>query len=94
MPDHSTWSRRLAPTYLSAGPGERHLRFKLTQNDSVQFPFAEFVIPLHENSLAGYSALHGEVINLADAHRIPRGRPVPFQSAVSTKKPATARDPC
>ena len=66
------------PDALSPEPGERHLRFKLTQNDSVQFPFAEFELPLRENSLAGYTALHGEVINLADAHRIPRDRPYHF----------------
>jgi HD-GYP domain-containing protein (c-di-GMP phosphodiesterase class II) len=66
------------PDILSAGHGDRHLRFKLTQNDSVQFPFAEVEIPLQENSLAGYTALHGEVINLADARRIPRGRPYHF----------------
>ncbi len=63
---------------LSAGPGDRRLRFKLTQNDSVQFPFAEFELPLEENSLAGYTALHGEVINLADARRIPKDRPYRF----------------
>src|ERR1700722_2172426 len=63
---------------LSAGPGERRLRFKLTQNDSVQFPFAELELPLQENSLAGYTALHGNVINLADARRIPRNRPYRF----------------
>jgi HD-GYP domain-containing protein (c-di-GMP phosphodiesterase class II) len=66
------------PDVLAAGPGDRRLRFKLTQNDSVQFPFAEFELPLHENSLAGYTALHGEVINLADARRIPRDRPYRF----------------
>jgi HD-GYP domain-containing protein (c-di-GMP phosphodiesterase class II) len=66
------------PDVLSPGQGDRHLRFKLTQNDSVQFPFAEVEIPLEENSLAGYTALHGEVINLADARRIPRGRPYHF----------------
>ena len=63
---------------LSSGPGERRLRFKLTQNDSVQFPFAELELPLQEQSLAGYTALHGEVINLADARRIPRSRPYRF----------------
>jgi HD-GYP domain-containing protein (c-di-GMP phosphodiesterase class II) len=63
---------------LSADPGERRLRFKLTQNDSVQFPFAELELPLQENSLAGYTALHGNVINLADARRIPRNRPYRF----------------
>src|ERR1700686_719463 len=66
------------PDVLSGGQGDRHLRFKLTQNDSVQFPFAEFELPLQENSLAGYTALHGEVINLADAHHIPKGRPYHF----------------
>ncbi len=63
---------------LSAGPGDSRLRFKLTQNDSVQFPFAEFELPLQENSLAGYTALHGEVINLADARKIPRSRTYRF----------------
>ncbi len=66
------------PDVLDAGQGDRHLRFKLTQNDSVQFPFAEIELPLHEDSLAGYTALHGEVINLADARRIPRSRPYHF----------------
>jgi HD-GYP domain-containing protein (c-di-GMP phosphodiesterase class II) len=66
------------PDALAAGPAKRHLRFKLTQNDSLQFPFAEFVLPLREDSLAGYAAMHGEVINLADAHRIPKKRPYRF----------------
>jgi HD-GYP domain-containing protein (c-di-GMP phosphodiesterase class II) len=66
------------PDALEAGRGDRHLRFKLTQNDSLQFPFAEFVLPMREDSLAGYTAVRGEVINLADAHHIPRGRPYRF----------------
>src|ERR1700752_271552 len=66
------------PDVLSSGPGDRHLRFKQTQNDSVQFPFAEFELPLKEDSLAGYSGLHGEVINLSDARKIPRDRPYHF----------------
>jgi len=57
---------------------ERRLRFKLTQNDSVRFPFAEFTMPLTEESMAGYVALHGEVINLPDAYQIPRDRPYQF----------------
>ncbi len=68
----------IRPDVLSPGQGERQLRFRLTQNDSVQFPFAEFEIPLKEDSLAGYTALYGEVINLADARRIPRDRPYRF----------------
>jgi HD-GYP domain-containing protein (c-di-GMP phosphodiesterase class II) len=58
--------------------GERKLRFKLTQNDSLSFPFKESVIPMTETSMAGYVALHGEVINLPDAYEIPAGRPYRF----------------
>jgi HD-GYP domain-containing protein (c-di-GMP phosphodiesterase class II) len=54
------------------------LRFKLTQNDSVQFAFSEHTLPLTEDSMAGYCALHGEVIELADAYRIPKSRPFHF----------------
>jgi HD-GYP domain-containing protein (c-di-GMP phosphodiesterase class II) len=58
--------------------GRRHLRFMLTQNDSLDFPFQEFVLPLAEDSLAGYTALRGEVLNFPDAYKIPRGRPFHF----------------
>jgi HD-GYP domain-containing protein (c-di-GMP phosphodiesterase class II) len=58
--------------------GKRHLRFMLTQNDSLEFPFQEFVLPLAEDSLAGYTALHGEVLNFADAYKIPQSRPFRF----------------
>jgi HD-GYP domain-containing protein (c-di-GMP phosphodiesterase class II) len=57
------------------------LRFKLTQNDSVQFPFSEHTLPLTDESMAGYCALHGEVIELADAYRIPKSRPFHFNAA-------------
>jgi len=66
----------------SNGSGEaRRLRFRLTQNDSVQFPFSEHTMPLTESSMAGYCAMHGEVIELADAYRIPKSRPFQFNSA-------------
>ncbi len=69
-----------------AGSGERRLRFKLTQNDSRKFPFTEFTMPITEDSLAGYVAVHGEVVNLADVYTLLRndepgqagpGRPQP-----------------
>ncbi len=63
------------------GPEESRLRFKLTQNDSVQFPFNEHTLPLTEESMAGYSALHGEVIELADAYRVPKSRPFHFNAS-------------
>ena len=66
----------------SAGGAEstRRLRFRLTQNDSVQFPYTEHTLPITESSMAGYCALHGEVIELADAYRIPKTRPFHFNS--------------
>jgi HD-GYP domain-containing protein (c-di-GMP phosphodiesterase class II) len=59
----------------------RQLSFRLTQNDSVQFPYTEHTLPITESSMAGYCALHGEVIELADAYRIPKSRPFQFNSS-------------
>jgi HD-GYP domain-containing protein (c-di-GMP phosphodiesterase class II) len=58
--------------------GERFLRFMFTQNDTTEFPFEEVRFPLTEDSMAGYSALRSEVLNFADAYRIPRGCPYHF----------------
>jgi HD-GYP domain-containing protein (c-di-GMP phosphodiesterase class II) len=58
--------------------GGRRLRYMLTQNDSFEFPFQEFTLPLAEDSIAGYAALRGEVLNFADAYKIPADRPFRF----------------
>ena len=65
----------------NGGDKTRQLRFRLTQNDSVQFPYTEHTLPVTESSMAGYCALHGEVIELADAYRIPKSRPFHFNSS-------------
>ena len=68
--------------YLVAKDSQgQHLRFMLTQNDSLEFPYQEFVLPLTENSMAGYTALRGEVLNFADAYKIPAGRPFHFNDS-------------
>src|SRR3981081_4722198 len=36
---------------------------------------------MREDSLAGCAAIRGQVINLADAYRIPRGRPYRFNKS-------------
>jgi HD-GYP domain-containing protein (c-di-GMP phosphodiesterase class II) len=51
-----------------SGRAEKQLRFKLIQNDSRQIPFTEHTLPLDEDSMAGYSALHAEVIALDDVY--------------------------
>ena len=58
--------------------GGQRLRFMLTQNDSYEFPFQEFTLPLAEDSMAGYTALRGEVLNFGDAYKIPDDRPYHF----------------
>lgn len=60
---------------------EARLRFKLTQNDSVEFPFAEFTLPLTDQSIAGYCARHGQVVELADAYRMPARMPFHFNKS-------------
>jgi HD-GYP domain-containing protein (c-di-GMP phosphodiesterase class II) len=61
--------------------GSRWLRFKLAQNDSVKFPFSDHTLPTTEGSMAGYCALHGEVVELADAYSISKTRPFRFNSS-------------
>jgi HD-GYP domain-containing protein (c-di-GMP phosphodiesterase class II) len=51
--------------------GERRLRFKLAQNDSVTVPFTEFTLPISEDSIAGYVALSGQAVHLDDAYLLP-----------------------
>ena len=47
------------------------LRFKLAQNDTVAVPFREVAISINENSIAGYVALTGEIVNIEDAYHLP-----------------------
>src|SRR5581483_451053 len=58
--------------------GEKQLRFKLTQNDSLQVPFAEFVMPINAASIAGYVALTGEQLHLEDVYYAPASLPFRF----------------
>jgi HD-GYP domain-containing protein (c-di-GMP phosphodiesterase class II) len=57
------------------GQDERYLRFKLSQNDSVILPKAEFTLPLSEKSIAGFVAMHGRKLHLRDAYRVPASAP-------------------
>jgi HD-GYP domain-containing protein (c-di-GMP phosphodiesterase class II) len=62
--------------------GARRLRFSITQNDSLQFPFSEFFLPIDRASLAGYVALTGEEIALDDVYEIPPSLPFRFNPAL------------
>lgn len=55
--------------------GERYLRFKISQNDSASVSFKESLLPIDNSSLAGYVALTGAEIDLADVYQIPSSSP-------------------
>lgn len=48
----------------------KQLRFKLSHNDSLNLDYNEFVMPIEKKSMAGYVALTGEPLNIADAYEI------------------------
>ncbi len=51
------------------------LLFELTQNDSVIAPFKKSTMPLNKTSIAGYAAVSGESVNVADAYNLPPDSP-------------------
>ena len=61
------------------------LRFKLTQNDSVVAPFEEFTMPLNDTSIAGYAALTGKGVNVADAYHLPADSPYKISRSFDEK---------
>lgn len=54
------------------------LVFKLTSNDSIEFPFEEQSFALNDNSIAGYTATHAKVLNIDDVYQIPSESPYQF----------------
>lgn len=55
--------------------GSSRLRFRQTQNDSMPIPFKETTLPISPQSLAGFVALTGRILNLSDAYDPPPGAP-------------------
>ena len=49
---------------------KKYLRFKMAQNDTVQVPFREVMLPISESSIAGYVAQHGTVVMIEDAYEL------------------------
>lgn len=57
---------------------ERELVFKLTQNDSMEFPFEEQRFPIDVSSIAGYVALTDSELNIPDAYELSPAVPYNF----------------
>ena len=57
------------------------LRFKISQNDSVDVSqAAEFIIPMNHDTIAGYVASTGELLNIEDVYHLPASLPCRFGS--------------
>lgn len=61
------------------------LKFVLPQNDSVEIAFQESRMPVDEASIAGYVAIHGTPVNVADAYVLPAGTPYRISRSFDTK---------
>ena len=57
------------------------LVFKSTQNDSIDFHFEEQRFCLDNRSVAGYSALTGEIVNLDDVYNLPTSSTYKFNAS-------------
>ncbi len=49
----------------------KHITFKLTQNDTIDFPFQENKFELNARSIAGFVALNKCALNIENAYQIP-----------------------
>ena len=57
----------------------RHLRFKLSQNDTLpDLPLVEFTLPIDRSSVAGYVAITSEPLQIEDVYLIPEDAPYSF----------------
>jgi HD-GYP domain-containing protein (c-di-GMP phosphodiesterase class II) len=70
---------------VESSGGTEALRFVRAQNDSVRFEFASSVLPLESSSIAGFVALSGEAVNLADVRQLPDGAPYRFDFGFDEK---------
>ncbi len=50
--------------------GQKQLRFKLAQNDSLEVGYREFVMPLSRSSIAGFVTLSGRSLRIDDVYQI------------------------
>src|SRR5207245_9671118 len=65
--------------------GNARLFFALAQNDSLEVPFRATTLPLSITSVAGYVALTGAAVNLADARTPPEGQTFSPQPTVDAE---------
>ncbi|MGJ8689341.1 MAG: GAF and HD-GYP domain-containing protein [Gammaproteobacteria bacterium] len=72
-----------ASLFLVDADGE-HITFKLTQNDSIDFPFQESKFKLDAKSISGYVAQNKTALNIEDAYAIAPESVYQFNSSFDT----------
>lgn len=75
-------SNESGPVSLQRGP---LLRFKLSQNESVNYDSREFLMPISTRSIAGSAVVSKKPINIPDAYDIPAGAPYGFDRRFDEK---------
>ncbi|MGE0785077.1 MAG: HD domain-containing phosphohydrolase [Sandaracinaceae bacterium] len=61
-----------------APDGGQRLRFKLSQNESLEFPSSEFTIAVSTKSIAGAAVVRRQPINIPDVYKIGEDEPFGF----------------
>jgi HD-GYP domain-containing protein (c-di-GMP phosphodiesterase class II) len=67
--------------YLITDDEDPKLHFKITQNSSNQTDFTEFIMPLDKCSISGWTAIHKEIVNIADVYFLPPESEISFNKS-------------
>ena len=68
--------------YLVVGAGSsKELLFAHTQNAKVNLPYHRYKMPISKHSMAGFAAITGECLNIADVYRIAKEAPYQFNDS-------------
>ena len=70
---------------VEEGPTCCMLRFAWTRTISLHVDYEEFIMPADRNSIAGYVALTGQTLNIADVRDIDSAEPYSFNAAFDKK---------
>ena len=64
--------------------GIKRLRFKYSHTFSKDLSYEEFTMPLDNNSIAGYVAVTGQVLNIPDVYTLDQNSPIAFNPSFDT----------
>jgi len=64
--------------YPEGDDGPAQLRFRLSQNDSLDVSYKQFVMPLTTESMAGYVGITGRALRIDDCYHLPEDAPYGF----------------